>query len=391
MTQTPNGRNRASSCGWTPLISFLFISQLAGLTMMGTVDAFVATPRPHRSLKTVRLEPRSVKVLSSIVTNGEEESTAIEKSSSRALFPYLIEDIESKQRGVRDRPFKAMVVRHLEDDDLPEVVRMCVKEFGPSNPQNNPLVRMRRVLDYAMQILPLPGDANLPALSTSSKNSNSDIAAIPELAEYILNYAMAWILYLGLVSRVRWRMWGEEKRKKNPELQPDHHVLCLADQESNQIIGIAEVSYQLPYQTAPAYVLPMSLKKILSRFVYSFNLSTEHDESSMDDALLVMPYVSSVVVKDVYRGFGYGSVLMRAVERHAKDFLKCDQITLHVDANKETTEAAQSLYFRMGYRPISDDRKSILVAWFADYENTKTGTYFCDGTQMLYMKKRLCD
>lgn len=265
---------------------------------------------------------------------------------ARPFLPYKFNPIEASQHQKQERPFESVVVRHLQDEDLPSTVRMCVREFGPSNPQNRQFPLTRWLTKHP----PLNGLA---------------VGAI-----YIQNYILAWVVYLGLYSRIRVRMWGET----HPNAQQDHHVLCLSEPTEKIILGIAEVSFQPPYQTAPPFVLPFFFKRLLCQFNPTLQCGP-------------VPYLSNVVIQESFRGFGYGSVLMEAIECHAKDVLGCHQLTLHIDANGAKENAAWKLYRRMGYKPIDDDRHNFVP--FNDKNERGTGMYMIGGEPMIYMRKDL--
>lgn len=284
-----------------------------------------------------------------------------------------------------------LLIRHLEMDDLPTVVRMCVKEFGSYTPStdNN------------------EGSFDLmTSLQQEQQRKDKTPEFIKEALQTYENFVFAFIVQLGLDQRIQRRIQGEN-------VVPDHNVLCITKKtiqgQEEEIIGISEVSLQPlnPNRTAPPFVLPFRIKKLLTSNIFSQSKQK------------LVPYVSNVMVKDTYRGLGYGKLLMYASEGIAKEFYSSSlnnkgggakgDIFLHVDANL-SGKAAQNLYWGMGYEGFieneyyngNDQNKNYdegnnkdenPFAWMYEPSSSITyvnrGLYLVDGVPLLYMKKTL--
>ena len=246
-------------------------------------------------------------------------------------LPYAI-DVASASP-----PHKPLLVRHLDDPDLPETVRLFVRELGPANLGNSPRITVPPVLRNVL------GPARAEAIG--------------QVAMYAENYALAWVVYLALYARIRRRVWVEEAESSTKGRgEPDHHVLCLCDAANGEVIGIAELSLQPPYWMTSPLLIPLSAKRFLSRL--GNNPPPMQPNLGVD---CLVPYVSNVVVAEPLRGLGYGKTLMEAVERHALS-LQWNYLSLHVEGSDlgngdsvegEQAMAALALYQRMGYRRIT--------------------------------------
>ena len=419
--------------------------------------------------------------LHNLTTNDSEKENSRQATSSSSFvqpttnkeLPYMIktkirpgEASSSRAKTTLLNNTTNLIIRYLEDDDLPSAIRMYVKEFGLSNLQRTNW--QRSLFRHLKKLITMPSKNLL-------QEQQEQEVQIPEIIIFVQNYVMAFTLYLGFISRIRYRKWIEEKQqqqKKFPKDQSsnnngaatqevddeddgsnkmsllnkllfqqlhhsDYHVLCMADQDTHEIMGVAEISYQLPYQASPPYILPLAMKELLSKFVYRFNLPvskapciTERNSNPDDDdddvacysSELIRPYLSNVIINESYRGCGYGSIFMKEVLRHAKENFKSPPsssggggsgggglyLTLHVDAsgyqeeNDETSSssystsalAAQSLYLRLGFEPIKDERgwypmKNIRFSNIIKNKIDSDGIYFCDGIPMIYMRKLL--
>lgn len=282
-----------------------------------------------------------------------------------------------------------LLIRHLEMDDLPTVVRMCVKEFGSYTPSTD------------------NNEGSFDLMTSLQQQEQQRKDKTPEFIKEALqtyeNFVFAFIVQLGLDQRIQRRIQGEN-------VVPDHNVLCITKKttqgEEEEIIGISEVSLQPlnPNRTAPPFVLPFRIKKLLTSNIFSQSKQK------------LVPYVSNVMVKDTCRGLGYGKLLMYASEGIAKEFYSSSlnkggakgDIFLHVDANL-SGKAAQNLYWGMGYEGFieneyynGNDQKNYdernnkdenPFAWMYEPSSSTTyvnrGLYLVDGVPLLYMKKTL--
>lgn len=192
-------------------------------------------------------------------------------------FPYTLNADDGGGSGTR------LVIRHMEDEDIKRCMPEIVREFGA---------------------LTLP--------TTSEPPEPGD-----KVATFIENYLFSLTVLIGLTQRVVRRQKGYSP---NNAARPDHNVVCLVEQTpinnnsysggmmdvptlSEQVVGIAELSWQPPNPNAnaPPFVLPYFVKQMISRF----GPSREGTSSSVPKG-----YVSNVLVWKTRRGRGYSRVLM---------------------------------------------------------------------------------
>ncbi|KAL7539240.1 hypothetical protein ACHAWF_006344 [Thalassiosira exigua] len=283
-------------------------------------------------------------------------------------FPYSI-DLLPAADGKRSNQPTTIVIRHLEDDDIKKVMPEVVREFG----------------------------ALAPSPSTGSKSGD-------ELAEKIENYLFSLTVLIGLTQRVVRR---EKGYARDNSARPDHDVICLVERTpsdnangngaigdtgssgvpfAEQIVGIAEVSWQPPNPNAnaPPFVLPYFAKALISRF------SPSRDGTSSTSP---RAYVSNVLVWKARRGRGYSRALMAALEGIARSW-GCDDVRLHVDANEFSGRIARSLYWSLGYEGVPDRGTSrvddVGYDWMGPHMANQ-GLYLVDGVPLLYLCKNLKD
>lgn len=188
-------------------------------------------------------------------------------------FPHFIE---------LSRPAKKvskLVIRHLEDEDIKNIMPEVIREFGALAP---------------------------PPSATSSQPGD-------ELATRIENFLFSLTVLIGLTQRVVRR---EKGYSPNNAARPDHNVICLCEQIprdesdeekgqpfSEQIVGIAELSWQPPNpnSNAPPFVLPYFMKSLISQFGPSRDGTASKEPKG---------YISNVLVWKTRRGRGYSRVLM---------------------------------------------------------------------------------
>lgn len=343
------------------------------LSIPNSTAAFVSISRgPHSRnmyIDNSLRKPTFINMTFDFLPSNKEPSTTSTKisydvmkqlSNDQMTLPYQI------QVGNKN-----LVLRHLEFTDLSKVVRICVQEFG-SYKKPKPGISATGYFDLNTKI-------------GGSSGSGDDVATpkpFSKLREFVddalsmyENFCFAFVVQLGLDQRIQRRKEGEDLSR--PTIPPDHNVLCLValndDGTEGEAVGIAEVSVQplIPTRTAPPVVLPMSLKRVISK--------TNGLSSSP------VAYVSNVVVDETCRGLGYGKILMCASEGRAKT-MGFDQLYLHVDANS-SGKTAQSLYWRLGYEAFVQEEDS-QFAWMGQ-DFTNKGLVLVEGTPLLFLKKNL--
>ncbi len=332
-----------------------------------------------------------------VLTNGNNF-----ESIAPPPFPYTIDLLPAKSTNKdvlpnNNTPVKAsrLVIRHLEEEDIPKVLPEVVREFGSlvSSPSNEPKQ---------------PGD---------------------EVATQIENYLFSLTVLIGSTQRVERRKKGYADGASGTSggAIPDHNVICIVEQipivsdnnegESSttlyrdQIVGIGELSWQPPdpNRLDPPFVLPYFVKSILSRFNPAQAIDTSNGEDAHSAKEVINEprgYIDNVLVYKSHRGLGYGRVLMAALEGIAR-LWSCGDVRLHVDANDVSGKAAQELYWSLGYKGVPDRGSSkklgsgLLGLWRKSREQNRVGfewmgpnmanqgLYMVDGIPLLYLRKNL--
>ena len=250
----------------------------------------------------------------------------ISESSKISLLP----------RTITKKNMKDLTLRYLQEKDLPSVVRMCMDEYGSSS---------------------FISGAFGPDILTSEPNALIDIGIAYE------KWALAFGIYIGMYQRVKRQVSGSS----NSAVKPDHNVVCLL--LGDEVIGMAEVSIQSrdPLRTSPAFIIPMFIKQLLFR------------------SKGLVPYISNVLMKEQFRGRGFGKLLMDACEDLARD-MGFDEVYLHVDADAKSGKIARRLYKKSGYKPVimegqCDD------AWIGN--DKVSGIYMVEGVPLSFLRKGL--
>ncbi|EJK59857.1 hypothetical protein THAOC_19874 [Thalassiosira oceanica] len=272
-------------------------------------------------------------------------------------FPYAIDLLPPSNERRISQPSR-LVIRHLEDDDIKGILPEVVREFG--------------------------------ALVDKSKlETEAD-----ELMVRVENFLFSLTVLIGLTQRVVRREKGYDRKNR---AKPDHNVVCLveqtqadqADQDGkaiykDQIVGIAELSWQPPIPTAnaPPFVLPFVAKEFISRF------GPGRDAASPQ---VPVAYASNVLVWKNKRGRQYSKVLMGALEGIGR-LWGCDDIRLHVDANEFSGRVARSLYWSLGYKGVPDSGQDSSGSFeWLNASMSNEGLYLVDGVPLLYLRKKLKD
>mmetsp|Transcript_22699 Transcript_22699/g.35012 ORF Transcript_22699/g.35012 Transcript_22699/m.35012 type:complete len:315 (-) Transcript_22699:984-1928(-) len=237
-----------------------------------------------------------------------------------------------------------LIFRRMEEMDISDLVRMYVREYSPS------------LASQSLQFTLFPRKW---MFQTKYKHNNME-----QVANLVDNFVLATIIYLGLYQRFL-RRWISE---------PDHQVWCLTasaddtNDSSDVVVGAVELSFEVPGQTSSPFCVPMEVKNKLLR------------GHASNDCL--QPYISNVIVKEDFRGQGYGLVMLEEIEKEAMN-LGNDFVTLHVNTNSQT---ARSLYHKLGYELLDTQTGSGLASRFIRF---LAGLYFMEESELLYMKKEL--
>jgi len=265
---------------------------------------------------------------------GEQQSLPPPFPYSIDLSPTTIDAAAAKN----SKKVRKLVIRHLEDEDITNILPEVVREFGALIP---------------------------PSSSTTPKQPGD------ELATKIENYLFSLTVLIGLTQRVVRR---EKGYSATNAACPDHNVICLVEQAptnnddnnsewqqqsySERIVGIAELSWQPPNPNgnAPPFVLPYFMKTLISRYGPSRDASSSKKEP--------VGYVSNVLVWKTRRGRGYGRVLMAALEGIA-NIWGCDDVRLHVDANEYSGRIARGLYWNLGVSVCVCVCVCVIVWWIS--------------------------
>ena len=263
-------------------------------------------------------------------------------------------------------------LRHLQEEDILSATQMIAREYGTTYP-----------------------------ISQSSNTHDSFAISIHFLIEslvsvkiYMENWIFCFIVSVGLLQRIQRRKVGQETS------QHDHNVLCLFECRNKNnnntwtLVGMTELSIQPlnPYHVSSPYIIPSYIKRLSSQITQTPQIA----------------YVSNVLVQPTYRGRGYSKLLMMACENLAYYTWKYTDIYLHVDADVKNGLIAQSLYLKLGYKPVSQQQQqqqdgdttwsqrylanNNSFSWMGTETIQTDGLYFIDDDiPLLYMRKNLKD
>ena len=266
------------------------------------------------------------------------DSALDELSEATVKFPYKL-SLESREEGQQT---KDVIIRTLEVSDLPDVVPMCVKEFG-SGP-------------------PITSFDEIPW-----EELRKDPSVRSEITDRIL---FAPLVEMTLKMKIRRQQVGDDPSR--PNVLPDDTVLCF--ETDGKVVGIVDLSRQPPdpERNPPPVPLPMFIKNLWSML---------RGLPSPDG------WVTNLLVHDSYRGQGFSKLLMKAVEGLARSW-QCEFIYLHVDADTVSGRIPQELYKGLGYEPVIDQRSQRKYAWMGP-ELISLGLYVIDEVPLLFLKKNL--
>jgi len=255
-------------------------------------------------------------------------------SQSSISFPTSIDLKYEGQKQFEGKHLpKSLVIRNINKSDLPELVPMCVKEFG----------RESEVQGFPWKNL--------------TKES---------IQAWLDSVMFGPLISMSLEMKIQRQIQGDTSE------EPDDTILCL--EEEGKIIGIVELSMQPldAERNPPPVPLPLWYKLAYSQ---SKNLPPPDG------------WVSNLLIAEEYRGRGYSKVMMKAVEGLARSW-GCTSISLHVDADHDSGKVAQSLYKSLGYKPVLADTVNHKFDWMGP-ELLQMGLYMIDGVPLLFLRKDL--
>ena len=223
--------------------------------------------------------------------------------------------------------------RRVQESDIPALVRIYVREWGPSNRYNNP-----HVIRFVVPRQLFPSTISSSSSSLPSFLAFLDLSTIflviSDVIDYCDNFLLACCFYLGIYQRIRRPQWIIT--------EPDHQWWCLVSNETEnyEILGAAEFSLQPPGMSSTALAIPMKLKELF------WGGGRQYDDEDAEFSHGFQPYVSNVIIKRECRGYGHGHTLMLCLEQVAIAY-GYSSLSLHVDA--VASPVALSLYSKLGF------------------------------------------
>ncbi|CAJ1891559.1 unnamed protein product [Cylindrotheca closterium] len=230
--------------------------------------------------------------------------TAPPKSSERRqIDPAILGQLESPTlrlpfefsltRGEEQDDDENLIIRHMGMDDLDEVVKMCMAEFGPA--------------------------------------ADKDPQSLPDWLDKIYFEPS---IRLALQAKMR------ENRISNENMSKDPAIMVLCRQvEKSKVVGLVEISLQPAdaNKNPPKFPQPLAIKNLYSKF----------------KGVKIEGWVTNLLIDPDYRGLGYSKLLMAATEGIARSW-DCSYIFLHADASVRSGKVSQTLYESMGYEVVTD-------------------------------------
>lgn len=278
------------------------------LTILGNNKAALALV-PKNTIRTRSISSHQAPSLSfnrqlAVCNLFFRSGTAPPKSSEkRQIDSEIMEQLESPtlrlpfefsiSQGIEKEEGEKLVIRHMGLDDLDEVIKMCMDEFGPAvdkDPQSLP--------DWLDKIYFEPS------------------------------------IRLALQAK----MMGNRLSKENISKDPAILVLCRQG-DSSRVVGLVEISLQPAdaNKNPPKFPQPFAIKCLYCKF------------RGVD----IEGWVTNLLIDPEYRGIGYSKLLMAATEGIARSW-NCNYIFLHADASIRSGKVSQSLYESMGYEVLTD-------------------------------------
>jgi ribosomal protein S18 acetylase RimI-like enzyme len=245
----------------------------------------------------------------------------------KIILPSSVKTIKAIRRNTFNTYTKSLTFRRVQECDIPALVRIYVREWGPSNRYHNPHV-IRFFIPN--QLFP----STISSSSVATLDLSKTFLPLSDIVDYCDNFLLACCFYLGIYQRLQSPRWMISEL--------DHQWWCLVSNEleNYEILGAAEFSLQPPGMSSTALAIPMKLKNIL----WGGGEGGQYDDDDFSHGF--EPYISNVIIRKESRGYGYGHTMMSCLEQVAIAY-GFSSVALHVDA--VASPAALSLYSKLGF------------------------------------------
>jgi GNAT superfamily N-acetyltransferase len=255
-------------------------------------------------------------------------------SSANVTLPY-----EFETRASQSVPDSVRLsIRLLRENDLPQIINMCVAEYGSE-------ITLESLLES-----PTP-NAIVDYLDVLSLRALVDLTIRMKLAD------------------------------PTSTALPSDHAVLVACQSDGNIVGMVEVSRQPPIgdRNPPPIPIPLWFKQL-----YSLAVGAGDTQGWCTNLLIAPPY----------RGRNYSKVLMAAVEGIARSW-QCESVHLHADADSVNGLVPQRLYINLGYEMLKDEKQDI--SWMGSLSGSmsegpatlSSSVFVIEGVPLLYLQKQL--
>jgi ribosomal protein S18 acetylase RimI-like enzyme len=273
--------------------------------------------------------------------SGENPSSSPQR---RPLDPTILEELGSPTLSLpfeisifddddKERTEELLTIRHMEPEDLNQVIKLCIDEFG-SGPtaslKDFPWNQYQEIPDWWDRVYFEPS-IRLALFAKMNQNSRSN-----------------------------------EKMSKDPAIL----VLCRG-KEKVEVVGLVEISLQPPEadRNPPTYPRPIEMKRLYSQI----------------RGVELEGWVTNLLVDRQRRGLGYSKLLMAATEGIARSWGR-KYIYLHADADGKSGRVSQALYKNLGYEVVVTDSDP-QYEWMP--KSTLSSIQMVDGVALLFYRKRL--
>jgi ribosomal protein S18 acetylase RimI-like enzyme len=262
--------------------------------------------------------------------------------SPNVTFPFLVQYDEKFPQKFGSSDEKAssthqeqFSIRFMTPDDLPDLVPLCLAEFGDAVPQT---FSWRQLSAWWEQ--------------------------------FCFETIVTWTL------RLKMRANQEHQRH---DIVSDPAMLVLTRKTSpphmtEQVIGMVELSLQPPdlNRNPPALPLPLWIKQSLAERTPIGSLQG---------------WITNVLIDPDFRGKKLAKVLMAATEGIARRW-GCSYIFLHADADIRSGRIPQKLYESLGYKMVPSGRKEDF-SWTGEALDLFSSVRMVDGVALICYSKEL--
>jgi ribosomal protein S18 acetylase RimI-like enzyme len=261
---------------------------------------------------------------------GTLDPTILEELGSPTLslpFEISISDDDDEERTE-----ELLTIRHMEPEDLNQVIKLCIDEFGSG-----------------------------PTASLTDFPWNQP----QEIPDWWDRVYFEQFIRLALFAKMSENSRSNEKMSKDPAIL----VLCRG-KEKVEVVGLVEISLQPPEadRNPPTYPRPLEMKRLYSQII----------------GVELEGWVTNLLVDRKRRGLGYSKLLMAATEGIARSWGR-KYIYLHADADSKSGRVPQALYENLGYAVVT--KKDPKFAWMP--KSTLSSIQMVDGVALLFYRKRL--